>query len=196
MRLNLILLAAIAFAHFGFTGYRKIPACYLNFHGTEKYQLTSEEKQSPRSTNFMEFSIAKEKKVKIHLIDSYEAAYKTVNEKASFDLSIELSENKKFKEYILAHYKLMHAHHKADHQGNLQLNQFIIDSVEVYGITSQSDSIPNFGNYAIFPNSKMAIYFRFSFNDNEQIKTAQDFESERDSIIRAYLKQVKHCEGK
>lgn len=179
----------------GFATIKRIPECYLNFEGTDNYELADFERMSMQSTTSTEFKIAKDKTVKINLIDTYEAYFENPKGETGLTMEIELSENKKFKDYVLAHYKSISKHHINDHGDQLFLESFRIDSTEIFGFTAKSIKNKNLGNYAMFPTDKMAIFFRFMPQENSTINSIEGFKKERDSFIHSYLEHVSECES-
>lgn len=181
---------------FGFTSFKNIPKCYLSFEGIDNYILADFERKPFTISTSREFKITKDKTVTINLVDTYKAYFQNSDSETNLTIEIELSENKKFKDYILAHYQLISEHHQKDHNESLVLENFKIDTVDVYGFTSKSIANPNLGNYALFPTDKMAIYFRFMSPQNTTIKSIEDFIIARDSLIHYYLTHVSKCNKK
>ncbi len=180
----------------GFVHFKTIPKCYRNFEGTNKFLFASDERKSFQSTVSTEFKITKEKKVRIHLMDTYEAEFKNEKGETNLKIEIQLSENKKFKEYILAHYKLISEHHKVDHKEDLKLFQFKIDSVDVFSLFDHGVDNLKFGTCVIFPTNKMVIYFQLFLQNDLNILSIEDYTKERNRLIHAYLTHVSKCSKK
>lgn len=179
----------------GFVSIKGIPNCYLNFEGTKHFILSSSERKPSDITSSTEFRIKKNKKVHIDFKDTYNAEFKNENGELILTQEIELAWNKKHKDYVLDHYKLMEEHHKVDHNNDLELLSFKIDSMDIYGFTSKDLNNKILGNYVFFPSNKMAIYFLFSNSKTKPVRSFEEFILERDAVIKSYLEQISKCQN-
>lgn len=177
----------------GFANKQQIPDCYLHFNGIKDFVFADSERKSMHNPNSTEFNIAKDKKVSVNLVDTYEADYENSNGDTNLSIEIELSDNPKFKQYVLAHYRFIAGQQLADPGKESVLEKFRINTTEVYGTTAKSIVNPNLGTYIILPTNNMAIYFHFLRTEDMNFKSLKDFKIVRDAFIRAYLKHVSAC---
>ncbi len=179
-----------------FIGLEKIPTCYVSFEGNEKYILADSIRKSPLAKPTSDFTIAKNKKISVHLTDTYEGEFENSNGESNLTIEIELSENKKFKDYVLAHYKLISEENKNDRSKPLQLDNFMINGIKIIGFTANDMKYSNLGNYAMFPSNNMVVFFRFMPQEDAALKNIKAFKVERDALIRSYLLHVESCKKK
>ena len=176
--------------------FSQIPKCYLHFEGNDQFKLSDSKLQSKNSTLTIEFKIEKNKTIRTTLVDEYRAEFKNENGDITLKQRIELSWNKKYKEYVLSNYKLIDEYYKSGHEGDTILRKFKIDDFDVHGFTASEINSPILGNYVIFPTDKMVVYFQFLNSKDEHLKSIEDFTLERDLLIKSYLESVRECTKK
>ena len=173
-----------------------IPKCYLKFPGNNSYFLWNTMRKDWNSTISEEFKDSKGKKVDINMEDIYEAHYLNSKQEIALMTSVELTQNRRFKEYYLARFQRSIDHHKNDHGENISLEVFKIEGIDFYGTTSADLNSYTLGDYCFFPTDKMVICFRFLNVKDDKIKSIEDFISERDSLLKSYLIHISKCSTK
>ncbi len=193
MKIKILYLAAIFFITVGFISARGINKCYLNFEGNENFTLSSSDRKEINVTSSTEFKISKNKTIRVHFIDTYEAEYINKNGEIILKQEIELTGNKRYKEYVLDHYNRMAKHHTTHHNEEIKLFSFKIDSTEVHGFTSENADARINGRYLIFPTDKMVIYLDFYNSKVQPYKSSEEFIPIRNSLIKSYLDYIYLC---
>lgn len=196
MNNKLLVLPVLVCILLSFSSVKKIPACYLSFEGNEKYILVDSIRKSPLTKTNFDFTIAKNKKISVELTDTYEGEFENSNEESNLTIEIKLSDNKKLKDYVLAHYKWINEENKKSRSMPLQADNFNINGVNIIGFTAKDIRHSNLGNYAIFPSNNMVIFLQFMPQESSILKSITAFKAERDELIRSYLVHVERCKKK